>query len=417
MKLTVYNFFGNDTEMDTMFIAKIVNAVTTLYSNDSIEVIDMFSENIRSCVGCFGCWVKTPGICIHKDVMSSNYKKIMRSDRIVLLMPIRSCFLDSKVKAFIDRLIPLYHPYIEIYEGEMMHEYRYDKYPDIDFYFPDDEMDEENAQIVEDYCFRTAHHFRVNTNRLILSDGQFSKKMLHFRAPRPDKSWQKYTEKFGKIIVYNGSPRGLNSNSMILIGKLIEGIQSKGVSSDEIEIRSLNDTSKHALWANDFHNHSRHIFVMPLYVHSMPSVVKAFIEALKPHDVRGRLHLSFIVQYGFSEQFQSAYLVPYFGQLSNKLNAIYGGTVVKGDMEGIRTRPDSSTSKLYKAFTSLGEQYIQEHQFNRAFVSKLSQPVKLSKAAIIIINLLRLTGITNTLWDKQLRANGVYDRRNDRPYF
>lgn len=41
------------------------------FSRDTDEIIGE-QETIRHCVGCFGCWVRTPGTCVLKD----SYKHI-----------------------------------------------------------------------------------------------------------------------------------------------------------------------------------------------------------------------------------------------------------------------------------------------------------------------------------------------------
>ena len=43
-------------------------------SLENIHVITNESDRIKHCIGCFGCWVKTPGICVIKDaVILGNY--------------------------------------------------------------------------------------------------------------------------------------------------------------------------------------------------------------------------------------------------------------------------------------------------------------------------------------------------------
>ena len=35
-----------------------------------VEVVELRKKTIRYCAGCFTCWTKTPGLCIHQDDMS-----------------------------------------------------------------------------------------------------------------------------------------------------------------------------------------------------------------------------------------------------------------------------------------------------------------------------------------------------------
>ena len=32
-----------------------------------VEVIELRRKTIKNCIGCYTCWTKTPGKCIHKD--------------------------------------------------------------------------------------------------------------------------------------------------------------------------------------------------------------------------------------------------------------------------------------------------------------------------------------------------------------
>ena len=37
-----------------------------------VEVIDLQTKKVNNCAGCFSCWTKTPGTCIHKDDMTQE---------------------------------------------------------------------------------------------------------------------------------------------------------------------------------------------------------------------------------------------------------------------------------------------------------------------------------------------------------
>jgi hypothetical protein len=91
------------------------------------------SPAVRHCVGCFGCWVKTPGVCVIKD-RGSDFALLMsqHSDLIVLS---RLVFggLSPDVKAIIDRSIGFILPFFRIVNGEAHHAMRYEKSPNLHY--------------------------------------------------------------------------------------------------------------------------------------------------------------------------------------------------------------------------------------------------------------------------------------------
>lgn len=93
------------------------------------EVFLLRHMHIEYCCGCFGCWVKTPGKCIQVDDMPTLLRSIMGSDLTVFLSPVNMGFVSSAIKKVNDKMIPLVHPYIDIFGGECHHIKRYDKYP------------------------------------------------------------------------------------------------------------------------------------------------------------------------------------------------------------------------------------------------------------------------------------------------
>jgi len=37
-----------------------------------VDVVNLREKKIRNCIGCYTCWTKTPGRCIHKDDMTQE---------------------------------------------------------------------------------------------------------------------------------------------------------------------------------------------------------------------------------------------------------------------------------------------------------------------------------------------------------
>ncbi len=87
-------------------------------------------KEIKTCIGCWDCWWKTPGICRHKDDEPQLLKDIINSDLVIYASPVIIGMYSGLLKLFQDRTIPLIHPYIEIKNGLSHHKKRYPKYPE-----------------------------------------------------------------------------------------------------------------------------------------------------------------------------------------------------------------------------------------------------------------------------------------------
>lgn len=126
---------------------------------DSVYELDLSLKNPRDCIGCWSCWLKTPGRCFHKD-LDEFYGKYLEADRIVIFSEIRKGFVSGRLKTVLDRLIPLFLPYVEVSAGGCNHYPRYEKYPDIEFYYKGTFNTDDGKQIFEDLIKRIFTQFR-----------------------------------------------------------------------------------------------------------------------------------------------------------------------------------------------------------------------------------------------------------------
>ena len=53
---------------------------TSLPRKKESQYIDLSKLKIKNCVGCFGCWVKTPGKCVIRDDATKVYPLIAKSE-------------------------------------------------------------------------------------------------------------------------------------------------------------------------------------------------------------------------------------------------------------------------------------------------------------------------------------------------
>jgi multimeric flavodoxin WrbA len=75
------------------------------------ETLYLRDYRIRHCLGCFGCWFKTPGRCIQEDDMTGElYERFVDAEVAVLASPLYHYNLNARMKVFIERTLPMILP-------------------------------------------------------------------------------------------------------------------------------------------------------------------------------------------------------------------------------------------------------------------------------------------------------------------
>jgi multimeric flavodoxin WrbA len=83
-------------------------------------------KRIAPCQGCFGCWIKTPGICVIDDAGRNVVQMAVQSDMIVFLSPVTFGGYSSCLKKAIDRMVPIALPFFMKIDGEIHHKSCYE---------------------------------------------------------------------------------------------------------------------------------------------------------------------------------------------------------------------------------------------------------------------------------------------------
>ena len=90
-----------------------------------VEVVNLREKKIKHCIGCFTCWTKTPGNCIHKDDMTKElFPKWLKSDLVVYATPLYHYTVNAEMKAFIERTLPVLEPFFEQRDNRTVHPLR-----------------------------------------------------------------------------------------------------------------------------------------------------------------------------------------------------------------------------------------------------------------------------------------------------
>ncbi len=138
------------------------NIVDLLNNSDhTLEHIKLEEKRIKYCIGCWSCWVKTPGKCFVSDDSHDICHKIIHSDFVLFASPIIMGFTSAILKRLQDKLIPLLHPYIEFVQNESHHHKRYESYPRLGLLLDKDaNSDDEDVEIINDIYKRLALNFK-----------------------------------------------------------------------------------------------------------------------------------------------------------------------------------------------------------------------------------------------------------------
>lgn len=89
------------------------------------ETVYLADLKINPCRGCFTCWTKTPGVCIHKDDMAALLPKLRQADCLVYATPLYVFTVSGLMKDFMDRHLPDLDPHIVRRGDHYIHPPRY----------------------------------------------------------------------------------------------------------------------------------------------------------------------------------------------------------------------------------------------------------------------------------------------------
>lgn len=113
MRLIIHDFKGEDAN------------IPALSESENTQII---SDNgkMKPCIGCFGCWVKTPGECIIKNDGYNHIGTMFGCcNELWVISECRYGTYSPFVKNVFDRCIGYLLPFFKIVNGEMHHKMRY----------------------------------------------------------------------------------------------------------------------------------------------------------------------------------------------------------------------------------------------------------------------------------------------------
>ncbi len=145
---------GSNGQMDP-YIDHLVEKMKS--AGHDVTAIALRDLKIGPCIGCFQCWIKTPGICSINDDARDITRQFIASEHVILASPLLMGFPSYLLKNAMDRNICIVHPHLEEVDGEVHHKKRYDRYPVISYLLEKEACtDEEDIAILKDIFRRQA---------------------------------------------------------------------------------------------------------------------------------------------------------------------------------------------------------------------------------------------------------------------
>lgn len=418
MKITILNGNPQPSAFDR-YLAQLASNLKS--GSHAVTQLNLRDLPLRYCIGCWGCWVKTPGECVARDASLAMDGAVINADFVLWAAPLRMGFPSELLKRANDKHLPLIHPYMVVDQGEAHHLRRYPRSPRVGLLLEREaSTDARDLQIVTDIYCRTALNFKTRLEFSLTTETPVEEaaKRITTQSPTPLPLPGRLSATRGVIIpppkrltMFNGSPRGRKGNTPIFLREIAAGF---GGPTETYALARLHETEQ---MVQAFAEVECVILGFPLYTDSMPGIVKHFIEALEPFV--GRAHnpsLGFVVQSGFPEGLHSRYVERYLEKLAGRFGSPYLGTVVRGNGEATRVLPDNANKGLFADLQALGAGLAAKGYFDPAVLAKIAHPERYSAILGPVFQLFLRLPIGHFYFDDMLKKNGMYEHRFDQPF-
>ena len=331
-----------------------------------LETFPLRDMKLAHCLGCFDCWLKTPGICVEADAGREIAKAIVRSDVTVLFTPVTFGGYSPELKKMVDRFVQLASPFFQMDHGEVHHPPRYAHMPRFMVVGVQRQPDPQEAHIFRTLAGRNAinmHPRSYAVEVVLASDGpealqaRFESLLARSDAlpfgdaaaslmpalVSPGTAVEPAGARRALLIV--GSPKTKEpSTSGVLGGYLLDRLKERGWETESLTLRaSLNRPEGQADLLSAVERAGLILLVFPLYVDALPYLVTKALAVMAAHrravGERSPQRVVAIVNSGFPEAHQNSVALAICREFAAQSGFAWAGGLALGGGGAIGGQP------------------------------------------------------------------------------
>ena len=122
--------------------------------------------HIKNCIGCFGCWIKTPGQCVLKDGYENMGSILSQADTVTIISKCYYGGYSPFVKNVLDRSISFLLPFFKMIDHETHHTPRYKKSFQLYVSFYGRHITQSERDTAKDMVGRNSINFNVSEHNV-----------------------------------------------------------------------------------------------------------------------------------------------------------------------------------------------------------------------------------------------------------
>ncbi|HWR18774.1 MAG TPA: flavodoxin family protein [Clostridia bacterium] len=146
----------------------LITDIKDMQSNENSE-LKVITDNgtIRHCIGCFGCWIKTPGRCVIKDGYETTGEILGKCSELILISRCTYGGFSPFVKNVLDRAISYISPHFVLRSGELHHKRRYDNRLSLTAYFYGEDITDAEKETAQSLLKANALNFDAQVTKVL----------------------------------------------------------------------------------------------------------------------------------------------------------------------------------------------------------------------------------------------------------